>query len=96
MSSQDVLRRLASKYIWWKAPDEAAARPERVVVQVMNIGDYDDVQAMAHAVGDDYLRDVLRGVEVGQLDDRSWAYWHYRLGVAAPGAVPPPPHRRVE
>lgn len=95
MSKQEVMRRLASKYIWWNTPEEAAARPERVAAQVMDIGDYDDVQAMAQAVGDDYLRDVLQGVEAGQLDARSWTYWHYRLGLAAPGAVPPLPLRRV-
>jgi hypothetical protein len=42
-----VLRGLAAKYIWWKAPDEALLYPERVVAQVMDIGDYDDVQMLA-------------------------------------------------
>ena len=91
----ELLRRLAARYIWWKSPDEASEDPRRVAAQVMNIGDYDDVQALATAVGDDYLRDVLRTAEAGQLDGRSWAYWHYRLGLAAPGAVPPLPSRRV-
>jgi hypothetical protein len=92
---REWLRRLAARYIWWKSPDEASADPRRVAAQVMNIGDYDDVQALAAAVGDDYLRDVLRSAEAGQFDARSWAYWHYRLQLAAPGAVPPLPHRRV-
>lgn len=68
--------------------------PVRVVAQVMNIGDYDDVQALAHQVGDDYLRDVLHYAEIGQFSERSWAYWHYRLALAAPGRVPPMPTRR--
>lgn len=89
-----ALKRLASKYIWWKTPDEAVAMPERVVAQVMNIGDYDDVQALAQQVGDDYLRYVLGHAEIGQFSERSWAYWHYRLGLAAPGRVPPLPARR--
>ncbi len=91
---QDAMKRLASKYIWWKRPDEALAMPERLVAQVMNIGDYDDVQALARQVGDDYLRDVLNNAEIGQFNERSWAYWHYRLGLAAPGRVPPLPARR--
>jgi len=44
-----ILKRLAAKYIWWKAPDEALLYPERVVAQVMNIGDYDDVQMLAES-----------------------------------------------
>lgn len=91
---QDELKRLAGKYIWWKTPDEAVAMPARVVAQVMNIGDYDDVQALAHQVGDEYLRDVLDHAEIGQFNERSWVYWHYRLGLAAPGRVPPLPARR--
>lgn len=89
-----ALRRLASKYIWWKTPDEAVAMPERVIAQVMNIGDYADVQALAHQLGDDVLRDVLTHAQTGQFDERSWAYWNYRLGLASIDHVPPMPARR--
>src|SRR5579863_10378545 len=91
---QEALKRLAAKYIWWKTLDEAVAMPARVVAQVMNIGDYDDVQAPAHQVGDDYLRNVLDDAEIGQFNQRPWVYGHYRLGLAAPGRVPPLPARR--
>ena len=91
----EFLKRLARKYVWWKTPDEAVAMPERVVAQVMNIGDYDDVQALADRVGDAYLRDVLTHAEIGQFSARSWAYWHYRLGLAEPGRVPTMPTRRL-
>jgi hypothetical protein len=67
--------------------------PERVAAQVMNIGDYDDVQTLATLVGDEYLRAVLRQAEIGQFTPRSWAYWHYRLGLAAPDHVPAMPER---
>lgn len=90
----EALKRMASKYIWWKTPDEAAAMPGRVVAQVMNIGDYSDVQAVASQTGDDYLREVLMNAEIGQFSERSWVYWHYRLGLATPGQVPPLPSRR--
>lgn len=92
---RDLLRRLAAKYIWWKTPDEALCLPQRVVAQVMNIGDYDDAQALVQALGDDMLREVLRGAEAGMFDARSWTYWHYRLHLAAPGQVPPLPTRRL-
>ncbi len=70
------------------------AMPERVVAQVMNIGDYADVQALAAALGDDVLRAVLADAQAGQFNDRSWAYWHYRLGLASEGNVPALPLRR--
>ena len=90
----DALKRFASRYIWWKTPDEAVAMPERVIAQVMNIGDYADVQALARQVGDDMLRDVLTHAQAGQFSERSWAYWNYRLGLASVDQVPPMPVRR--
>ncbi|MDF0674872.1 MAG: hypothetical protein P0120_11130 [Nitrospira sp.] len=85
----------ARKYIWWMTPEEAVTMPDRVVAQVMNIGDYDDVQALATLAGDDYLRAVLRQAEIGQFTPRSWAYWHYRLGLAVLDHVPPMPARTL-
>ncbi len=94
-ADRDALRRLAGKYIWWKAADEAVAMPERVIAQVMNIGDYTDVQALAVQVGDKVLREVLTHAEAGWFSSRSWVYWHYRLGLAGIDRVPPLPARRL-
>lgn len=91
---QNELRRLARKYVWWKSPDEAMTTPERIIAQVMNLGDYDDVQQLAHRLDDDGLREVLTHAEIGQFNARSWAYWHYRLGLAKPGHVPAMPAQR--
>ena len=93
--SPEALRPLASKYIWWKTPEEALAMPERVVAQVMNIGDYPDVQALVSLVDEKVLRDVLKCAEAGQFNERSWAYWHYRLELSEVDRVPPMPTRRV-
>jgi hypothetical protein len=91
------LRRLAGTYIWWKTPDEAMLYPDRVAAQVMNLGTWEDLTAMAEATGDDYLRAVLRHAEAGELDARSWHYWHYRLGLAEypDRPVPPMPVRKT-
>ncbi len=88
-----LLAELAAKYLWWLNPGEAAAMPSRVVAQVMYLGDYADAQRLAEAVGDDYLRAVLVHADAGFFDERSWAYWHYRLGLAEPEQVPPLPQR---
>ena len=92
--SQESLKPLASKYIWWKTPEEAVVMPERVIAQVMNIGDYSVVQALASQVGDEVLRDVLTHAEAGQFNERSWAYWHYLLGLSSVDHVPAMPVRR--
>lgn len=91
---KEALQGLARKYIWWKTPEEAVEFPSRVIAQVMNIGDYADVQSISNQVGDDALRDVLTHAEIGQFNERSWTYWHYRLGLATLGHVPPLPARR--
>jgi hypothetical protein len=89
-----LLEKFARKYIWWKTPEDATAWPDRIVAQVMNIGDYDDVQSLVYQAGVPYLREVLRHAEVGQFNARSWTYWHYRLGLSDPDKVPALPERR--
>lgn len=91
----ELLRELASKYIWWMTPAEAMEYPERIVSQVMNIGEYKDVCSVVEALGDEKLRAILSRAEAGQLNERSWHYWHYRLGLSEPGQVPPMPVRRI-
>jgi hypothetical protein len=91
----DLLKNLARKYIWWKSPEEAVLFPRRVIAQVMNIGDYDDMQSLANSAGDILLRDALQNAEAGEFNPRSWAYWHYRLGLALPGQVPDMPVRKL-
>lgn len=90
------LSELAQKYVWWKSPGEAVEMPERVIAQVMNIGDYADVQKLVHQVGDEVLREVLTHSQAGQFTQRSWTYWHYRLALAPVDQVPPLPQRRFE
>jgi hypothetical protein len=92
--SLESLKPFASKYIWWKSPDDAVAMPERVIAQVMNIGDYADVQVLVSQVGDEVLREVLTRAEAGQFNERSWAYWHYRLGLSSVDGVPDLPLRK--
>lgn len=77
---------------------DALRYPDRIIAQVMNIGDYEDVQALIEAFGEETLRKIVRHAEVGQFNARSWAYWHYRLGLIpldASSAVPPLPARRL-
>ena len=89
----ELLKRLAGKYIWWKTPEESIEYPNRVIAQVMNLGVPDDVQALVNEVGDDCLRLVIKNAEAGQFGISAWEYWHRRLGLAVSGQVPPLPKR---
>jgi hypothetical protein len=94
--NREALKPFACKYIWWKTPDEAVSMPNRVIAQVMNIGDYSDVQLLVSQVGDEVLREVLVHAEAGQFNERSWAYWHYRLDLSKMDKVPALPVRRFD
>jgi hypothetical protein len=81
MERPSLLHDLAKKYVWWKTPEEALLFPQRVIAQVMNIGDYSDVQALNNEQGEDVLKHTLMTAEAGQFNPKSWSYWHYRLGL---------------
>ena len=84
-----LLRALARKYVWWLAPAEAVMRPDLVVTQTMELGDFEDQRRLEAALGRERLAQALRGTVAGRFSARSWTYWHYRLGLAKPGGVPP-------
>lgn len=94
-SDEQLLKGLARKYIWWKSPENAVRTPQRIIAQVMNLGDYQDVQMLAKQLGEEPLRQAIAHAEAGQFNERSWHYWHYRLGLADLGEVPPLPPRTL-
>ena len=51
------LRRWAGKYIWWKTPREALQQPQRILAQVMALGEYSDAQTVVEVFGED-ARDI--------------------------------------
>ena len=76
---------LARKCVWWKSPSDAMQWPYRVIAQVMELGDFDDVQALAGSWRPIAAR-RLRNAQAGQFRPRSWAYWHFRLGLGSASA----------
>jgi hypothetical protein len=88
-----LLRQMAERYIWWKSAQKSIESPHRIAAQVMNIRDYDDAQKLASTLGDEFLRSL--NAEIGEFNERSWHYWHFRLGLAKLCAVPDLPARKL-
>jgi hypothetical protein len=93
--SELTLASFAAKYIWWKTPEEACAWPERIIAQVMNIGEFNDAQELIRVIGNQKLVNTLRNAQAGWFNYRSWAYWHYRLELADLEQLPPLPVRSI-
>ena len=88
---------VARRVVWFKQPEETLADPVHFLAHVMTYGTAEDLQALNDSVGADALREVLRHPPPGVFDGRSWAYWHYRLGLTPPGQpVPPLPQRHFD
>ena len=95
LPQQDLLRDFATRYIWWKTADDALRYPERILAQVMNLGTYEDLGRLLATFTDEVLRDVLERAEPGWFNERSWAFWHVRMGSTPMNGTPPPLPRRT-
>jgi len=95
--SRKELLQNAARYLWWEKPGDATRRPLRIVAQVMNMGDFEDVQRLLAVLGAKVFREALAKAEPGWFNDRSWSYWSYRLGLTAAGEpLPPMPERGLD
>jgi hypothetical protein len=90
----DPIRALARRYVWWLSPDESLALPLRVVARVMDIGTMADCATIESHFGCPVMRNALKRAEPGWFRERSWAFWHYRLGLIMWGGEPPPLPKR--
>ena len=91
-----LLKPFAAKYIWWKTADEAVLQPERVIAQVMELGDFNDVQKLLKLVGEKAFCEVIIHAEAGLFSPKSWYYWHYRLGFCKlEDIMPEMPKRKI-
>lgn len=90
--ADDRLREIARRLAWWQPPDRTLADPPRFLAQVMAYGTWDEALFVLRVYGEVAMEDALRAAPPGVFDDRSWSYWHARLGIAQ---IPPLPHREL-
>jgi hypothetical protein len=89
-STNQSLKSIARKYVWWKKPEEALAYPNHFLAQVMTFATFEDAMLVLRNLGGDAFRDALAHAPPGVFDIRSWHFWHHRLGVTP---IPPLPER---
>lgn len=97
ISSQQshALEPLAKRYLWWQTPVQTLANPHRLIAQVLNLGDWQDVERLREVVSDDILRDVLLTAQPGEFNQRSWNFWHLYLKMPNGQNLPPLPKRQL-
>ena|SRR3990167_235335 len=86
------LDRLAHRYVWWDTVDWAYAHPTVFLANIMDLGSWDDIQAMRHEVDDSVLKAVLLHAAAGCFHARSWDYWHTKFGI---NPIPSMPKREL-
>ncbi|HEY8064921.1 MAG TPA: hypothetical protein VIF40_09330 [Methylosinus sp.] len=73
--------RLAAKYVWGTPPEIVVSSGLRgLVVNVMELGAWEDAHELLELVGPDLFVDVLESPPPGVISNRSLAFWHRRLG----------------
>jgi len=87
-----LLDRLAQRYVWWNPIDWAYAHPAIFLASAMDLGNWDDIQALRHDVGDEVLKTVLLHATAGYFHARSWDYWHIKFGI---NPIPSLPKREL-
>jgi hypothetical protein len=92
VTSNDALRRVAKRVVWFKTPDETLGDPSFFLAYVMTYGMPCDLRLVRQYFSDDNLRQALSKAPPGVFDPRSWSYWHVVLGLEP---VPPLPVRKL-
>lgn len=62
---QALLQPLAARLIWWQSPRQSLRRPDRVIAQAMELGDFDSVLHLRQVLGDRRLAAVPRRAQPG-------------------------------
>lgn len=90
-AQSQFLARMAEKYIWWQTPDYSLRTPDRILAQVMDLGDFKDTAELRRLFDGQRLDAVLVHGLPGWFRPKSWAFWHCILGKT----TPPMPKRNI-
>jgi hypothetical protein len=86
-----TLKQVAKRLIWWQSPEIAIKDTKRLMTQVMEYGNLEDVQAMFYFFSREEIIDALDNPLPGVMTEKSWRFWHIYFNKP----VPPLPKRRL-
>lgn len=92
VSQAPDIERLARRYVWWMAPDEALRERQSLLCQILKLGTAEDYVLARAWFGEDAFKDALTHARPGALDERSWEFWHRHYGLP----LRPFPRRRFQ
>lgn len=90
---ETILLEFAKKYIWWENPEEAIQNPKKIILKVLDIGTFEDIQILLKNFDKNQLIKIIQDSNIGELRAKSWNYWHIVLEIC--NKVPPLPKKRV-
>ncbi|HET6521740.1 MAG TPA: hypothetical protein VFG47_18250 [Geminicoccaceae bacterium] len=77
----DRLEHLALRYVWWQPPTETLGRPHKLLCQILTMGTAEDYLLVRETWGEEVLKEALLTAGPGEVDERSWAFWHRYYGL---------------
>ena len=92
LKKSSILKHLAQRYVWWNTSEWAIAHADILIANVMNLGNWDDIQTLRKEVGDEILKTVLQRSPAGYFTYRSWDYWHIKFQI---NPIPSLPTRKL-
>ncbi len=92
LHASSQLNQLVKRYVWWETPDWAYAHPKVFLANIMNLGSWNDIQALRKVLGDEPLKITLQDAPIGYFNYRAWDYWHVKFNILP---IPPLPKREL-
>lgn len=78
---------LAARYVWWQPVTETLAERRKLLRAIMRLGTAADYVVARDLFGEAAFEEALRTAGPGDLDARSWYFWHRHFG-REPGPYP--------
>ncbi|PAF52009.1 hypothetical protein [Helicobacter sp. 13S00477-4] len=92
---KQLLLKFAKKYMWSDNAQEAIKYPNKIILKVMDIGTFEDVQLLLKNFEKDFLIGILQKAQIGSMRVKSWYHWHLVLKICDYKNIPALPSKRI-
>ncbi|MEI8343226.1 MAG: hypothetical protein WCH43_17015, partial [Verrucomicrobiota bacterium] len=77
----ESLAAVARRVCWWEPADVTMENTPVFLCRVMALGTWEGICLAIDNYGREAFRQALQTAPPGLFDNRSWHYWHHRLGL---------------